>query len=173
MKRVNGMFLGLMLLYATAGMAQTPQAGSPAPPSPLGGPQKTHGTIEVLSDAQGVDFGPYLSKVVASVRMNWYSLIPEVARPPLLKTGKVAVEFAIMPDGHVSHMMLYRPSGDVQLDRAAWGAITASAPFAHLPGEFHGPYLALRMRFYYNPTKSDMQPDSAKPGGEPDNPEPK
>ena len=29
-------------------------------------------------------------------------------------------------------------------------------PFAPLPGEFHGPYLALRFRFYYNPQKGDM-----------------
>ena len=50
-----------------------------------------------------------------------------------------------------------RPSGDVALDRAAWGGITASAPFAPLPSEFHGPYLALRFHFYYNPAKGDME----------------
>ena len=29
--------------------------------------------------------------------------------------------------------------------------------FAPLPSEFHGPYLALRFHFYYNPAKGDMQ----------------
>jgi hypothetical protein len=53
-------------------------------------------------------------------------------------------------------MKLVSPSGDVSLDRAAWGGITASNPFAPLPNEFHGPYLALRFRFYYNPQKGDM-----------------
>ena len=48
-------------------------------------------------------------------------------------------------------------SGDVSLDRAAWGGITASDPFSPLPKEFHGPYLALRFHFYYNPAKGDIQ----------------
>jgi hypothetical protein len=47
---------------------------------------------DILSDTMGVDFGPYLQRVLQSVRANWYNLIPEVARPPLLKRGTVAVE---------------------------------------------------------------------------------
>ena len=39
------------------------------------------GNLEVLSDTQGVDFGPYLSRVLDAVRRNWYNLIPEEARP--------------------------------------------------------------------------------------------
>jgi outer membrane biosynthesis protein TonB len=113
--------------------------------------------LEILSDTQGVNFGPYLSRVVHVVRLNWYNLIPEVARPPLLKKGKVSIEFAIMPNGSVAGMKLAGPSGDVSLDRAAWGGITASNPFEPLPQEFHGPYLALRFNFYYNPDKNDLQ----------------
>jgi TonB family protein len=122
-----------------------------------GGSALKMGPLEVLSDTQGVDFGPYLSRVLQTVRMNWYAIIPEEARPPLLKKGKVAIEFAIMPDGKIAGMTLHSPSGDVALDRAAWGGITASAPFAPLPSEFHGPYLALRFRFYYNPGKGDLE----------------
>ena len=122
-----------------------------------GGSARTAGNLEVLSDTQGVDFGPYLSRVLQAVRMNWYNLIPEAARPPLLERGKVSIEFAILPDGKVAGMKIIGPSGDVSLDRAAWGGITASNPFAPLPSEFHGPYLALRFHFYYNPAKGDMQ----------------
>jgi TonB family protein len=122
-----------------------------------GGSAQTAGQLEVLSDTQGVDFGPYLARVLQAVRMNWYNLIPEAARPPLLKRGKVSIEFAILPDGRVAGMNTISPSGDVSLDRAAWGGITASNPFAPLPKEFHGPYLALRFHFYYNPAKGDMQ----------------
>src|SRR5271165_2899043 len=122
-----------------------------------GGSARTGGNLEVLSDTQGVDFGPYLSRVLQAVRMNWYNLIPEAARAPLLERGKVSIEFAILPDGKVAGMHITGPSGDVSLDRAAWGGITASNPFAPLPGEFHGPYLALRFHFYYNPAKGDMQ----------------
>jgi TonB family protein len=122
-----------------------------------GGSARTGGNLEVLSDTQGVDFGPYLQRVLQAVRMNWYNLIPEAARAPLLERGKVSIEFAILPDGKVAGMRITGPSGDVSLDRAAWGGITASNPFAPLPGEFHGPYLALRFHFYYNPAKGDME----------------
>src|SRR5271165_6043927 len=122
-----------------------------------GGSARTAGNLEVLSDTQGVDFGPYLSRVLQAVRMNWYNIIPEAARPPLLERGKVSIEFAILPDGRVAGMKIIAPSGDVSLDRAAWGGITASNPFSPLPSEFHGPYLALRFHFYYNPAKGDMQ----------------
>jgi TonB family protein len=118
-------------------------------PSTLGNP-------EVLTDTQGVDFGPYLSKVMEAVHRSWYILIPRQTRPPLMKSGEVAIEFRILPDGKVAGMKLVGPSGDVVLDRAAWGSITASVPFAYLPAEFTGPYLALRIRFFYNPMEGQI-----------------
>ncbi len=124
--------------------------------APNGGGTQVGSGLDVLSDTQGVDFGPYLSRIVAVVRMNWYNLIPEEARPPMLKKGKVAIEFMILPDGKVAGMRLMGPSGDVALDRAAWGGITASNPFSPLPSEFHGPFLALRFSFYYNPARGEM-----------------
>jgi len=124
---------------------------------PGGSNARVQGNLEVLTDTQGVDFGPYLSRVLQAVRMNWYAIIPEEARPPLLKKGKVSIEFVILPDGKIAGMTLRGPSGDVALDRAAWGGITASAPFAPLPSEFHGPYLGLRFHFYYNPGKGDLE----------------
>lgn len=124
---------------------------------PNGGGSKVGSGLDVLSDTMGVDFGPYLSRIVAVVRMNWYSLIPEEARPPLLKKGKVSIEFAILPDGKIMGMRLVGQSGDIALDRAAWGGITASNPFSPLPPEFHGPYLALRFRFFYNPARGEWE----------------
>lgn len=113
--------------------------------------------IDILSDTQGVDFAPYLQRVMQAVRTNWYTLIPEIARPPLLKQGRVAIEFAITNDGKVAGMRLAGPSGDVSLDRAAWGGITASNPFPPLPKEFKGEYLALRFHFYYNPNRGELR----------------
>ncbi len=113
--------------------------------------------LDILSDTMGVDFGPYLSRVLHDVRINWYNLIPEVARAPLMKRGKVSIEFAIMRNGQVAGMRLTGPSGDVSLDRAAWGGITASNPFPPLPGEFRGSYLALRFHFYYNPERNELR----------------
>ena len=105
----------------------------------------------------GVDFGPYLARVLHDVRQNWYNLIPEAARPPLMKKGKVSIQFAIMKDGTVQGMTLISPSGDTALDRGAWGGITASEPFPPLPKDFGGQYLGLRFTFYYNPDRSDLQ----------------
>jgi TonB family protein len=123
---------------------------------------RTHGRLEVLTDTQGVDFGPYLSRVLGAVRKNWYNIVPPEATEPEMKSGKVSVEFAILRNGHVAGMKLVGPSGDIALDRAAWGGITASVPFAPLPEQFDGPYLALRFHFYYNPEKEDTS-DSHQP----------
>ena len=41
--------------------------------------------------------------------------------------------------------------------RSAWAGITGSDPFPALPAEFGGPYLALRFRFFYNPTKEERE----------------
>jgi len=120
-------------------------------------PTAAMGPLEVLTDTMGVDFGPYLQRVLHDVRLNWYNLIPESARAPLMKKGKLTIEFAILKNGTVAGMKLVATSGDVALDRGAWGGITASNPFPPLPGEFGGQYLGLRFTFYYNPDKSDLQ----------------
>jgi TonB family protein len=112
------------------------------------------GNLEILSDTQGVDFGPYLQRILQDVKENWYRLIPESAE---MKKGKLMIEFAITKDGQVAGMKLVATSGDPPLDRAAWGGITASNPFPPLPTEFKGPYLALRFRFFYNPDKADLE----------------
>jgi hypothetical protein len=95
-----------------------------------------------------VDFGPYLQLVLLPVRENWHRLIPDSVKS---KRGKLAIEFAITRDGKVADMRLVATSGDIALDRPAWGSITASNPFPPLPSEFTGPFLALRFPFCYNP----------------------
>jgi hypothetical protein len=47
-------------------------------------------------------------------------------------------------------------SGDVTLDRAAYGGITASKPFPPLPTEFGGQYITLRFHFYYNLSHAEL-----------------
>ncbi len=119
-------------------------------------PPKT-GQVEILTDTQGVDFGPYLSDALAKIREAWYSRIPRDAET---KKGKLAIEFAIQKVGQIADVKLVTSSGDASLDQAAWDAITASTPLPALPAEFTGSYLALRFRFYYNPDKDDLAADS-------------
>ncbi|HEY6253346.1 MAG TPA: TonB C-terminal domain-containing protein [Candidatus Angelobacter sp.] len=109
------------------------------------------GDVEIMTDTMGVDFGPYLKKVLFEIKRHWYDLIPEVARPPIMKRGNLTVEFAINQDGSVAGLRYVRTSGDIALDRPAYGSITASDPFPRLPSDFKGNYIALRIRFYYNP----------------------
>lgn len=119
--------------------------------------------IEVLTDTMGVDFGPYLNtSVLTAIRYSWYRLIPSKAMPPLSKQGHVAIELSLQKSGKVTDMVLASSSGDIELDRAAWGAITASSPFPHLPAEFKGNLVSLRMHFYYNPASSKERGLSGK-----------
>ena len=105
---------------------------------------------EILSDTLGVNFGPYMRRVIEATYRSWIPIIPESARPPLDKQGRVGVRFKIYPDGSVKEMILEFPSGDVSLDRAAWGGITGASPYPPLPKEFKGPFLELRFGFFYN-----------------------
>jgi TonB family protein len=102
----------------------------------------------ILSDTRGYDFGPYMNQVVNRVRVNWYSLIPEIAR--LGKKGRVVIIFTIAENGTIQDLRLVANSGTDPLDRAATGAITASNPFAKLPTNFDGDHLVLQFTFLYN-----------------------
>jgi TonB family protein len=102
----------------------------------------------ILSDTRGVDFGPYLARVVYVVRRNWYSVIPESAR--LGEKGRVAVIFEILKDGSVPQLRLAASSGIDPLDRAAIAGIHASVPFPPLLEEFTGNHLVLQFIFLYN-----------------------
>jgi len=117
------------------------------------------GPYEITSDTMGVDFGPYLAQVVRAVKQNWYRVIPPSAEAPLYKKGKLTIDFVILKNGNVSGMKYVISSGDVALDRAAYGGITYSDPFPPLPKEFGGQYLGLRFTFYYNPdpNEADLQ----------------
>jgi TonB family protein len=133
---------------ATHGAGSTPGGDMGAnAPSDHGG---MNGAVDVLSDTLGVDFGPYIQRVIYDTKRAWYPIIPPSAQPPLNKQGKVLIRFKIMPDGSVKEMRLEGPSGDVSLDRAAWGGIIGGSPFPQLPKNFKGPYLELRFYFLYN-----------------------
>jgi len=158
-KYASGMSAGSAIQQATeAAAARRASGGGDGQGGDFGLGTGAHGralgNLEILSDTQGVDFGPYLQRILEDVRENWYRLIPESAE---MKKGKLAIEFAITKDGNVAEMRLVATSGDVALDRAAWGGITASNPFPPLPTQFTGPYLALRFRFFYNPDKGDLE----------------
>jgi TonB family protein len=116
--------------------------------------------VDIISDTQGVDFGPYIQKMLHETRKTWEPLIPESVRPPLYKKGTVLIQFTINPDGSVKDRSMIRmaPSGDPSLDRAAWGAIQGS-DYPPLPREYlqrNGKELTIRILFLYNPAEGDL-----------------
>ena len=114
------------------------------PPSP--GRQGSN--LELLSDPMGVDFRPYLIRILATVRRNWFAVMPESAK--LGRRGRVAIQFAIARDGSVPKLVIVGASGTEALDRAAVAGISASNPFPPLPGEFKGSQVRLQFNFAYN-----------------------
>lgn len=123
-------------------------------PGGLGSAGQGSGTYgngwQILTPTEGVDFSDYMARVLASVRRNWYAVMPQSAM--MGEQGRVALQFRIMRDGSVPDGEPVRllGSGKEPLDRAAVSAIRSSNPFEPLPGAFKGPYIELRFYFLYN-----------------------
>ena len=115
------------------------------------------GDFQVLTDTLGVDFGPYWARLRRTVQDHWDPLIPEVAKPPVMKQGRVVIEFAILKNGGITGMKLISSSGDVALDRAAIGALTYADPLPVLPTGFTGDFVLVRAAFYYNPDRKEFE----------------
>jgi TonB family protein len=137
---------------ALRGSGSSQQFGSDLSPAPNsgGGQGYLGGGLEMLTPTEGVDFTNYLARIVASVKRNWESVMPESAR--MGERGRVVLQFRIFRDGMVpnSEPGLMGTSGKEPLDRAAISSIRASSPFPPLPPAFSGPYIELRFMFLYN-----------------------
>lgn len=115
-----------------------------------GGSDLGMGPAEILSDTQGVNFNPYLQRILREIYDQWIPLIPEEARPPLSKSGITMIRFTILPDGTIGAMHLDGSTHDDALNHAAWGSITGVNQFPPLPSQFHGPNLELRIHYLVN-----------------------
>jgi TonB family protein len=111
-------------------------------------PGKMGSSLQLKSDPEGVDFRPYLLKVLAAVRRNWFAIYPESAK--LGSRGRVTLEFSIDRSGGIPKLRISSPSGVQALDRAAVAAMSASTPLPSLPSEFRGDRIILQMVFAYN-----------------------
>ncbi len=113
------------------------------PPSP----GRTGSSLTILSDTKGVDFRPYLVQILATVRRNWYVVMPASAR--LGRRGRVLIQLAIDRDGNIPKLVIASSSGAEPLDRAAVAGLTASEPFPPLPSEFTGDEVRIQFNFLY------------------------
>jgi TonB family protein len=111
-------------------------------------PGRPGSALELLSDPMGVDFQPYLIRVLAMVKRNWLAVMPESAK--LGQRGKVGIQFAVNRNGSVPKLVIVLHSGADALDRAAVAGISASNPLPQLPSEYKGDQIRLQFTFLYN-----------------------
>ena len=116
-------------------------------PSPTSTPSR-QSSLELMSDPEGADFKPYLTRVLAVVRRNWFAVMPESAR--MGQRGRSTIQFVVNRDGSVPKLVISGPSGSDALDRAAVAGISASNPLPPLPAEFKGARVQLQLSFSYN-----------------------
>jgi TonB family protein len=114
-----------------------------------GGAQAGNG-VTILTPTEGVDFQSYINRLLAKLKQNWVAVMPESFY--LGDKGIVAISFRINRDGSFpgESLSLDRTSGKEPLDTAAASAIRATSPFEPLPPQFKGPFIDLRIGFYYN-----------------------
>jgi hypothetical protein len=115
-----------------------------------GGVQNMQPGVSILTDTQGVDFDSYLRRLLATVKQNWYNVMPESAL--MGDKGIVMLTFKIRRDGSVPlpDPNLERTSGKQPLDSAALSSIRSSSPFEPLPSQFKGDFIELRFVYFYN-----------------------
>jgi len=116
--------------------------------------------VMLLSNSQGVDFGPYVSReVLPKLQQEWGARIQNLGLAAATKKSTVVVEFAIEKDGSVSGVGIKQSTQEPKLDDAVQEAIQGASPFAPLPAKFRGKAITLRFHADYNP-------EAAEPGAE-------
>lgn len=128
---------------------ETPAPSLPARPGQQGSPARMKSSIELKSDPQGVDFRPYLANILAIVRRNWFSVLPDSARMGVLR-GRTTIQFVVNRDGSIPKLIIADPSGLQPLDRAAVAGLSMSNPLPPLPAGFKGGSVDLQFSFNYN-----------------------
>jgi TonB family protein len=157
MKRMHSELLGLALV---ATMIGAPLGRAQNPPAPAKGAQSAGAAadqetlaVEVVSNLLTVDrsnLKAYWTGVEARTRSRWVQALPALAKPPQSTPGMVKIDCWVHTDGRVTGMMLEQPSGKVALDRAAWAAITGSAPYGAYPYGISVEQVKVRFTFVYN-----------------------
>jgi hypothetical protein len=155
--RRSAIFLGAIGLFFGSADLMGQTTGSPsnaAAPSQYANdssPQDQRLGVDILSDTQGVDFGPYMKQALGMIKNSWTSSRPAGVKLPNEPQTETVIRFTIGQDGAISAMQLDQASRLIEVDRAAWVSITGVERFPSLPADFHGPNLILRISFKVKP----------------------
>jgi TonB family protein len=96
-------------------------------------------------DTKGVEFGPWIRRFIAQVKRNW--LIPNAA---MMLSGHVIITFNVHKDGHITDLIVVKPSVVDAFNNAAYGALASSNPTVPLPPEYPSDRAFFTVTFFYN-----------------------
>ncbi len=111
---------------APAAGASTPDGG--------GGPAGTG----IATDMPNFPYPWYISQVRNALWNMWSSRMPK-------EQGSCTIVFSILPNGSVVDLRSEDSSGSSSFDLTAMSAVQDAAPFAHLPPDFHEPFLKIHV----------------------------
>jgi len=80
-------------------------------------------------------------------------------------TGRATLTFTIARDGKISNIKIAEPSGDAELDRVSFNALTNANPFEPLPKDYPQEEMAMTVSFYYNEQPPATLSKDDKPAG--------
>ena len=94
------------------------------------------------------DWGDYAQSMVARIRVNWMSVMPDLLRTGM--QGVVTIRFTIHRDGTITDVTILQSSGVPPYDFAAKKGIELSSPLNPLPKDFPNDTERVTAMFYYN-----------------------
>ena len=103
-------------------------------------------------DVKATPFGAYDAALIAAVQNSWYGLL-DSRNFAGERTGKVALEFHLHPDGRITDMKVLENTVDELLCLLCQRAILEPAPFAKWPIEMRrliGEDREIKFTFFYN-----------------------
>jgi TonB family protein len=128
---------------------ESPGLNSPSAPGTAAMTGRMGSKVDLQSDPEGADLKPYLTQILAIVKRNWFTVMPESVRMGS-RRGRTVVQFAVNRDGTVAKVVISDYSGSDPLDRAAVAGLSMSNPLPPLPKDFRGGQLRLSFSFDYN-----------------------
>jgi TonB family protein len=127
----------------------TPAYSQATAQTPVPQPSNLRLNLDLLSDTNGVDLGPYVRTLISDLRKHWLPLVEETENQRPMKQEETIIEFTIAADGGISAMQLKDSTKDTALDKAAWNA-AKSTSYLPPPTGMKDSNLKLRVHFIVN-----------------------
>jgi TonB family protein len=141
-----------MAMGAPLGRTQNPAPpakGAPGAAAPADQQTLAVEAVDTLSSVDRSNLKAYWAGVQNRTHSQWIHALPALAKPPQSTPGMVKIDCWVHTDGRVTGMTLEQPSGKAALDRAAWAAITGSAPYGAYPYGISVEQVKVRFTFVY------------------------